>query len=94
MFGAVDAGLILEVARLEKAAREEKKKEQKKEGLYNKYRVKKLNGKEVGPCIVMEFKDPLARRAIYLWAREMLEEGYTKVYIDTLRTLKEHQNSN
>jgi hypothetical protein len=63
-------------------------------GLYQKYRVKKLNNKEVGPCIVMEFKDPLARRAIYAWAREMLEEGYTHVYIDTLRKLKEHQDSN
>lgn len=68
--------------------------ENKHLGLYDKYKVKKLNGKDPGPCIVMEFKDPLARRAIYAWAREMLEEGYTKVYIDTLRKLKEHQNSN
>ncbi len=68
--------------------------EDKKRGLYNKYKIKKLNGKEVGPCIVMEFTNPFARKAIYLWAREMLDAGYTDVYIDTLSKLKEYQNSN
>ena len=65
---------------------------EKDKGLYNKYIVKKVSGKELGPCIVMEFKDPIARKAIYTWAREMLNEGYKNVFIDTMRALKAHQN--
>lgn len=40
----------------------------KQRGMYPKYRVEKLNGKPVGPCFVLEFKDRHARAALRAYA--------------------------
>lgn len=53
-------------------------KDEKSTGLYQKYIVKKIkNPDKEMDCIVLEFDDPIARRAITFWANLMHEDGYT-----------------
>lgn len=50
----------------------------KKKGLLPKFHVSRTDGKEMGYAIVLELDDPLARRALRSWAKEMHAAGYTK----------------
>jgi len=59
----------------------------KKRGLYNKYKVERNDGKPVGDCIVLEFDDPIAREGIDAWKNAMLCAGYEQVYWDVKRAL-------
>lgn len=56
-------------------------------GLYQKYKIKRTDGKPVSLAIVLEFHDPIARVGIYNWAREMMRQGYTQVYHDVMKEL-------
>ncbi len=58
----------------------------KQRGMYPKYRVEKLNGKPVGPCFVLEFKDPHARAAIRAYA-ESCQDEYPQLAADLLKAL-------
>ena len=62
----------------------------KEEGLKEKYLVTRTDGKPVGDCIVLEFKDPIARRGIEEWAIRMLVAGYTQVYYDVNEKLSKY----
>lgn len=43
-------------------------------GLYPKYEVRKLNGKPVGPCFVLEASDPHAPAALRAYAMSCSDE--------------------
>lgn len=52
----------------------------KNRGLYNKYHVQKISNPEKKiDAIVLEFDDPIARRAIRPWANSMIYAGFNKV---------------
>lgn len=51
----------------------------KERGLYDKYHVTRLDGKPVGACIILEFKDPLARIGIAAWAKAVRDAGYVEL---------------
>jgi hypothetical protein len=52
-------------------------------GLYEKYRVKRTDGQDVGPCIVMEVKDPNTWPALLTWADTVEAAGYGPLAEDT-----------
>ena len=63
--------------------------EEKEKGLYKKYDVFKAGTKEeVGDCIVLKFKDPIARSALYTWASAMYHNGFPEVHRDIMDILK------
>jgi len=64
----------------------------KDKGLHDCYEVRKLNGKPLGRCIVLEFDDKIARRAIKAWSYYMREEGYELVANDIVEILKEYDH--
>lgn len=55
---------------------------QKLEGLKTKYKVSRTDGKQIDNCVVLEFKDGIARAGIRAWSHAMRERGYTKVADD------------
>lgn len=59
----------------------------KEKGLYKKYHVERIDSKPVNDCIVLEFKDPIARKAIKHWAFLMRTEGYKELYRDVMDKL-------
>lgn len=59
----------------------------KTRGLYQKYQVTRTDGQSVGLSVVLEFKDPLARSALLVWAYGMHEAGYETVAADVVATL-------
>jgi hypothetical protein len=44
-------------------------------GLYDKYEVYRIDGKGVGPCVVLEFDDPNTWPALLVWATTVKVEG-------------------
>ncbi len=61
-------------------------------GLYDKYKVERIDGKPLkGGAIVLEFGDPVARIAIFAWAQEMEYHGYHQVSADVLAQLEATQ---
>lgn len=52
-------------------------------GLYEKYRVQRTDGQEVGPCIVMEVRDPNTWTALLVWADTVEAAGYAALAADT-----------
>jgi len=55
----------------------------KTRGLYNKYNVTRVDGKEIKyGCVVLEFSDKKAHGAIRKFADEMLKLGYIKLSHD------------
>ena len=61
-------------------------------GLYNKYTVKRNDGKKLGACIVLEFKDPSARHAIRAFADAVRADGYNTLANDLLAQCTYHEN--
>jgi ribosomal protein L37AE/L43A len=45
-------------------------------GMYAKYRVKRLDGKEMDSCIVLELTDPNSWPALRTWADTVEADGY------------------
>lgn len=67
----------------------------KKRGIYAKYIVDRVDGKDIpNGCVVLEFNDPIARPAILNWANRMLDAGYEQVYIDVIAKLSEISEAN
>lgn len=63
--------------------------QEKQIGLYGKYHVDRVDGKPITQgCIVLEFKDPIARPAIQFWAETMREAGYHQVHADVMAKLQ------
>lgn len=61
-------------------------------GIYQKYEIKKLkNPSWNGRAIVLEFDDPIARKGIKAWAEEMRENGYYKVFDETMILLENYE---
>lgn len=55
----------------------------KSKGLFRKYKVTKLSKpKEPVDCIVLEWGDPIARKAILAWAEAMRDAGHLALYQD------------
>lgn len=65
-----------------------------KKGLFKKYSITKISNpdKEIDG-IVLEFDDPIARAALFKWAKIMKSEGYVKVHDDVIRKLNEHTDN-
>ena len=58
--------------------------DEKNIGLYKKFRVQKVgNPTKKIDCIVLEFDDPIAQKAINFWADEMHNAGYIKCAAQT-----------
>lgn len=60
---------------------------------YNVNTVSRVDGKPIEECIVLEFKDPIARPAIKVWGDEMDKNGYSAVAADVRILLGKHQDS-
>ncbi len=61
----------------------------KEEGLYGKYRVERVDGKPMpAGCIVMEWKDPSARRAIRTFSDCVKKAGYLQLSDDLDKRLE------
>lgn len=61
----------------------EAKDDMKTKGLFQKYKVSRVDGKPISDgCIVMEWKDRNARQAIHAFARAMEESGYKQLAMD------------
>lgn len=60
----------------------------KKLGLIKKYHVERVDGKAIQDAIVLEFKDPIARVALSVWATEMRAKGYVKCADEVQSLLK------
>lgn len=54
----------------------------KNRGLYNKYIVDRVDGKEVGRCFVLELDDPLTWLALKQWAGDLWVAGYENLAND------------
>lgn len=55
----------------------------KNKGLYGKYKVERVDGKEIkNGCIVLELKDPNSRKGIRAFSNAVLMDGYTKLSDD------------
>lgn len=62
----------------------------KNKGLVKKYNVERTDGKPIKHgCIVLEFGDEIAHKAIEQWAISMRDAGYSKVYLDVTDKLAE-----
>ena len=48
----------------------------KDRGIYGKYRVERVDGKQIDRCIVLELDDPNAWEALLTWADTVAEDGY------------------
>lgn len=59
-------------------------------GLLNRYNVTRTNGKEVGECIVLEFKDENARQGIWAFAQTCYRAGYKKLADDLLKKVQSY----
>lgn len=60
----------------------------KEEGLKNKYEVSRVDGKPIEHgCIVLEWDDPSARKAIKTFALSVQEQGYKKLAADLFHRL-------
>ena len=62
-----------------------KTQEKLNSGLTKRYNVERVDGKPVGECIVLEFRDPNARPAIAAFADAVEKDGYVNLAND-LRT--------
>ena len=51
-------------------------------GLYEKYRVDRVDGKPLGRCIVLELKDPNSWNALLEWADSVAIDGYENLAED------------
>lgn len=57
--------------------------EKKAKGLLLRYKVERVDGKTITDgCMVMEWKDKNARRAIYAFARAVEADGYKNLAMD------------
>jgi len=57
-------------------------------GLFRKYQVIKIsNPGKVIDGIVLEFDDPIAHEAIWTWANNMRDAGYSDVFNDVMDKL-------
>lgn len=57
-------------------------------GLFKKYSVTKINNPDKSvDAIVLEFDDPIARKAIRYWGKVMGENGYEQVEYDVNQKL-------
>lgn len=54
----------------------------KQRGLYEKYKVERVDGKPVGICLVLELKDPNARAGIKAFADAVRGSGYIELAND------------
>jgi hypothetical protein len=58
-------------------------------GIYQKYRVERTDGKPLGPCVVLELKDPYARTGILAWAAMVGAAGYDQLAADARRWVED-----
>ena len=63
----------------------------KTKGLYKKYEVTRVDGKPIDNCIVLEFKDPIARDAIHKWASDMYLSGHKQLFYDVQKEILKHE---
>lgn len=63
---------------------------EKEKGLYQKYKVEKLNGKELGECIVLEFNDPNGREGIKAFAAAVGRAGFVQLERDLNTKLEQY----
>lgn len=63
----------------------------KNKGLYQKYKVERVDGKEVNDAIVLEFKDPHAREGIRAFRDSVLIDGYQALACDLTYKLEEYE---
>ncbi|MEQ9223855.1 MAG: hypothetical protein RJQ08_11040 [Salinisphaeraceae bacterium] len=59
----------------------------REQGLIENYRVERVDGKPVGPCIVLEMSDPNSGPAIRAWADTVEADGYHRLADDVRKTL-------
>jgi len=95
--GQYDGGLVMPCKITGGHSWYEQISDEKNRGLYKKFHVQKLSNptKEID-CIVLEFDDPIAQKAIMFWANEMCINGYNlcaqqtkeKLYDLKIRKLK------
>lgn len=57
------------------------------EGLKNKYKVERFDGRPVGQCIVLEFSDTNSHAAIATWADTVEADGYAALAHDVREQL-------
>lgn len=62
----------------------------KQKGFYAKYNVERTDGKPVGACMVLEFKDRRARVALNVFREEVKKEGYNALADDIKKLLQEY----
>lgn len=65
----------------------------KTEGLFKKYKVERLDGKELTPCLVMEVKNKHARKALITYA-ESVQEEYPILAHDVFNMVREWKEEN
>ncbi len=63
----------------------------KDKGLMQKYNVSRVDGKLMSDCVVLEFKDPIARAGIKAWCDEMDKNGFSMAAHDARRMLAEYE---
>ena len=63
-------------------------------GLYGKYRVERMDGQELGRCLVLELKDPNTWDAALAFANSVEDDGYgplasdVRSWVDSERSLR------
>lgn len=65
----------------------------KERGLYGKYRVERVDGKDIGRCIVLELDDPNAWPALLTWADTVEADGYEALAADVRQWVTESQEA-
>lgn len=60
-------------------------------GLYGKYRVERVDGKEIGPrgCIVLEVDDDRTHAALAVWAERVERDGFSALAGDVWAALRD-----
>lgn len=62
----------------------------KERGMYAKYQVSRVDGKPMTPGVVLEFKDPNARKGIAAYSKAVREDGYERFADDLDEQLREY----
>lgn len=75
----------------EEVAKRNEVNEEKRRGLYQKYIVRRTDGKPVGEGVFLQFNDPQARQAIKVWAETMHYKGFYELHDDVMAKLKEYE---
>lgn len=61
-------------------------------GLYGKYRVERVDGKDPGECIVLQLDDPNSWAALRTWADVVEAAGYGPLAVDTRRRVDTYES--